>query len=127
MSGSSISTLSVSTTAVHQFVDITDLIQEWAPDLLKRWSSTAWEYFMVEKGQYLAVPTPRTTPTDVQYLHIRRDWLDKIDRDVPLTLEELLLCLSLPWVVLVAVETEKWLIRRGLIYQSGSAKELSGS
>jgi hypothetical protein len=70
-------------------MEITDLIQEWAPDLISRWSSSAWEYYMLEKGHYLAVPTPRTTPTDVQYLHIRRDWLDQIDRDVPLTLQEL--------------------------------------
>ncbi|MFQ5971156.1 MAG: cation-translocating P-type ATPase [Alphaproteobacteria bacterium] len=34
-----------------------------------------------------------------------------------LTLEELLVCLVVPWVVLPAVEIEKWLFRRGLIYQ----------
>lgn len=33
-----------------------------------------------------------------------------------LTLAELLVSLSLPWVVLVAVEIEKWLFRRGIIY-----------
>jgi Ca2+-transporting ATPase len=34
-----------------------------------------------------------------------------------LTLEELIVALALPWVVLVAVEIEKWLVRRGLIYR----------
>jgi Ca2+-transporting ATPase len=34
-----------------------------------------------------------------------------------LTTEELLVALGLPWVVLVAIEIEKWLYRRGLIYQ----------
>lgn len=35
-----------------------------------------------------------------------------------LTPNELLVSLGLPWVVLVAVEIEKWLFRRGVIYQS---------
>jgi hypothetical protein len=35
-----------------------------------------------------------------------------------LTPDELLVSLGLPWVVLVAVEIEKWLFRRGVIYQS---------
>jgi Ca2+-transporting ATPase len=34
-----------------------------------------------------------------------------------LTPDELLVSLGLPWVVLVAVEIEKWLFRRGVIYQ----------
>jgi len=33
-----------------------------------------------------------------------------------LTLEELGVCLTLPWLVLVAVEMEKWAVRRGWLY-----------
>jgi Ca2+-transporting ATPase len=36
----------------------------------------------------------------------------------PLTAAELGFCLGLPWVVLLAVEAEKWLYRRGWIYQN---------
>jgi Ca2+-transporting ATPase len=61
----------------------------------------------------------------LQIAAIYAPWFQLILKTAPLTLEELSICLALPWVVLVAVETEKWLIRRGLIYQSGSAKELS--
>jgi len=35
----------------------------------------------------------------------------------PLTMQELAVCFSLPMVVLIAVETEKWLVRRGRLYQ----------
>jgi len=35
----------------------------------------------------------------------------------PLTMEELAVCFSLPLIVLIAVETEKWLVRRGRLYQ----------
>jgi Ca2+-transporting ATPase len=61
----------------------------------------------------------------LQIAAIYTPWFQLILKTTPLTLEELMLCLALPWVVLVGVEAEKWLIRRGLIYQSGSAKELS--
>jgi len=36
--------------------------------------------------------------------------------------EELAVALGLPWVVLVAVEIEKWLARRGLIYRSAKGR-----
>ena len=38
-----------------------------------------------------------------------------------LTNDELLLVVTLPWVVFVAVEVEKWLVRRGLIYRQGDS------
>ncbi len=45
-------------------------------------------------------------------------FLNAVLKTTPLTLEELVVCLTLPWVVLVAVETEKWLVRRAWIYDS---------
>jgi Ca2+-transporting ATPase len=46
--------------------------------------------------------------------------LQPIFKTTGLTVEELAVCLGLPWVVFVAVETEKWLVRRGLIYRGYS-------
>ena len=44
--------------------------------------------------------------------------LQPIFKTTGLTLMELLVCLLLPMIVLIAVEIEKWLVRRGLIYSS---------
>lgn len=46
------------------------------------------------------------------------DPLHAVFKTSDLSLDELLVALGLPWVVLVAIEIEKWLIRRGLIYQN---------
>ncbi|HEX9768048.1 MAG TPA: cation-translocating P-type ATPase [Kiloniellales bacterium] len=48
------------------------------------------------------------------------DPLQVIFKTGDLTFEELLVVLGLPWVVLVAVEIEKWLVRHGLIYRSAA-------
>jgi len=42
--------------------------------------------------------------------------MNVILKTTPLTAAELTVCLTLPWVVLVAVELEKWLVRQGWIY-----------
>ena len=49
------------------------------------------------------------------------DPLHAVFKTSDLGLDELLVALGLPWVVLVAIEIEKWLIRRGLIYQNEGA------
>ncbi|MEJ2554364.1 MAG: cation transporting ATPase C-terminal domain-containing protein, partial [Gammaproteobacteria bacterium] len=41
-----------------------------------------------------------------------------IFKTAPLSLQELAICLILPLVVLFAVEIEKWLVRRGVLYVS---------
>ncbi|ADJ27902.1 calcium-translocating P-type ATPase, PMCA-type [Nitrosococcus watsonii] len=43
-------------------------------------------------------------------------FLNPIFRTAPLTMEELAFCFALPMVVFVAVEIEKWLVRKGWIY-----------
>lgn len=48
------------------------------------------------------------------------DPLQVIFHTSAMTRDELLVSLGLPWVVLVAVEIEKWLYRRGLIYDRKS-------
>lgn len=35
----------------------------------------------------------------------------------PLSMEELTFCCAIPWIVLLAIEAEKWLARRGIIYR----------
>ncbi len=43
-------------------------------------------------------------------------WLNAIFHTQPLTLNELAFCLAISSVTLVAVEIEKWLVRRGVLY-----------
>jgi Ca2+-transporting ATPase len=43
-------------------------------------------------------------------------FFNQIFHTSPLTMAELAVCFSLPMVVLIAVETEKWLVRRGRLY-----------
>jgi Ca2+-transporting ATPase len=45
-------------------------------------------------------------------------WLNPIFKTEPLGLEELVLCLALSSVVFFAVEIEKWLVRRGWLYNT---------
>jgi Ca2+-transporting ATPase len=45
--------------------------------------------------------------------------LNGIFHTMPLPLFDLAVCLALSSLVLVAVEIEKWLVRRGLLYQNG--------
>jgi Ca2+-transporting ATPase len=48
-------------------------------------------------------------------------YLNDILKTQPLTAGELALCVGLPSLVLVAIEIEKWLARRGLIYRASPA------
>ena len=38
----------------------------------------------------------------------------------PLSMEELIFCCTVPWIVLLAVEVEKWLARRSIIYRTSN-------
>ena len=49
-------------------------------------------------------------------------WLNLIFKTAPLSLGELAFCLAMSAVVLVSVEIEKWMIRRGWIYRTGNPK-----
>ena len=52
---------------------------------------------------------------------------NQVFRTSPLTLQELAICFSLPLIVLVAVEIEKWLHRKGRIYSAkGSPHSAAG-
>lgn len=69
--------------------DIDDAVKEYGKNLIPAFPEVGWKYWMREDGKYIAIPSMRITPADIEYLHIRRDWLDKIDRDIPTTVEEL--------------------------------------
>jgi len=75
--------------------DMDKELKEYAPNYLAKMPGAALEYFMRD-GLYTGVPTNvRENVTDVDHVAIRRDWLEKIDRDVPTTVEELEECLQL--------------------------------
>jgi Ca2+-transporting ATPase len=50
-------------------------------------------------------------------------FLNSIFRTAPLSPEELALCFALPMVVFIAVEIEKWLVRKGWIYVDRSKQQ----
>jgi len=52
----------------------------------------------------------------LQLLVIYHPFFNLIFHTTPLTMEELTICCTLPFVVLVTVEIEKWLARKGWIY-----------
>jgi len=69
--------------------DIDTAVKDYGQNLIPAFPEVGWNFWMREDKKYMAIPSMRITPADIEYLHIRRDWLDKIDRDVPTTLEEL--------------------------------------
>ena len=52
----------------------------------------------------------------LQLLVIYHPFFNLIFHTTPLTMEELTICCTLPFVVLFAVEIEKWLARKGWTY-----------
>lgn len=50
--------------------------------------SAGFDYFK-RGGKRFAFANFYSSPVDAEYIHVRRDWLDKINRDVPQTIEEL--------------------------------------
>jgi Ca2+-transporting ATPase len=47
--------------------------------------------------------------------------MNEIMKTEPLTASELAMCILVPGTVLLAVEAEKWLVRRGMLYQGRCA------
>ncbi len=62
----------------------------------------------------------------LQLMVIYLPFLNLIFHTNPLTMAELAVCFSLPLVVLIAVEAEKWLVRQGLLYQSKDSSLRTG-
>jgi hypothetical protein len=74
--------------------DMEDEIVQYGHDLEKFYPKAAFDYFNRD-GKRFAIANFYSTPVDAEYIHIRRDWLDKIDRDIPQTIEDLEECLRL--------------------------------
>ena len=75
--------------------DIDAEVKEYGKNLLEAYPKAAFEFWMREDKKYIGVPAVRATPCDIEYLTIRRDWLDKVNRDIPKDLSELEECLRL--------------------------------
>lgn len=74
--------------------DIEEELTDYGKSLTTMLPSAAFDYF-IRGGKRWVFANFYATPVDCEYIHIRRDWLDKIDRDIPQTLEELEECLRL--------------------------------
>lgn len=74
--------------------DMEDELTEYGNSLTSMLPSAAFDFFK-RGGKRWVFANFYTTPVDAEYIHVRRDWLDKIDRDVPQNLEEFEKCLQL--------------------------------
>jgi len=63
----------------------------------------------------------------LQLAVIYTPWMNPVFRTQPLTADELAVCFALPLIVLIAGETEKWLVRRFGLYGVHSLRELTRS
>jgi putative aldouronate transport system substrate-binding protein len=68
--------------------DIDAEVKQYGQNLLKAFPKASWEFWMRDDKKYIAIPAPRMAPADIEYVHIRRDWLDKVNRDIPTNVEE---------------------------------------
>ena len=69
--------------------DIDAEVKQYGKNLLQLLPASGWEFWMRDDHKYIGIPALRSTPADIEYIHIRRDWLDKVGRDVPTNVEEL--------------------------------------
>jgi len=69
-------------------------LTDYGKSLTSMLPSAAFDYFK-RGGKRWVFANFYATPVDAEYIHIRRDWLEKINRDVPQTIEELEECLRL--------------------------------
>ena len=74
--------------------DIEAYCQEYGPHLDEEFPKAAFDYFTID-GKRWAIGNFYSTPVDCEYISIRLDWCDKIDRDIPQTIEDLEECLRL--------------------------------
>lgn len=72
--------------------DMDVLFNTHASDLLKEWTNaegTAAFDSATYKGQVVAIPLAASSMDGADFLWIRQDWLEKLELDVPTTMEEL--------------------------------------
>ena len=71
-----------------QILALNDLLEQYGQNLLNTIPQAAWDAVTV-KGEILAIPQPALTASG-QVMFIRKDWLDKLELQIPTTSEELL-------------------------------------
>lgn len=73
--------------------DMTDIWEEYASDWIKwlmdRGGHIA-EQFITFDGRMYGLPVTAVSPADTNVMIIRKDWLDKVGKEVPTTMEELI-------------------------------------
>jgi ABC-type glycerol-3-phosphate transport system substrate-binding protein len=70
------------------------LVDEYGPHIRDIFPQSAFDYYSID-GEAYSFSCFYECPVDCEYISIRRDWCDKIDRDVPQTIEDLEECLRL--------------------------------
>lgn len=69
------------------FYELNDLLKEHAPDLLNNIPQEAWDSSLIsEHGKIYAIPGESYVRNTVVY--VRKDWLDKLNLQVPSTVDE---------------------------------------
>ncbi|WP_010273447.1 extracellular solute-binding protein [Paenibacillus senegalensis] len=72
------------------FHDLTDLIEEHGPHLKERIPAEAWNSPKVSQdGKIYGIPTLLSLPA-THVLYFREDWLEKLNMDIPQTMDEFL-------------------------------------
>lgn len=72
------------------FLDLTDLIKEHGPNLLEKIPQYIWDHPLVSQdGRIYGIP--KLAPAEnIKVMLYRKDWLDKLNMDPPMTLDEYL-------------------------------------
>ncbi|WP_282936265.1 extracellular solute-binding protein [Paenibacillus sp. RC67] len=69
------------------FYELNDLLQQYAPNLLKKIPKESWDSSMISKnGKIYAIPGENYVRNSAVY--VRKDWLDKLNLKVPKTIDE---------------------------------------
>ena len=71
-------------------LELNDLLDQYGPNLKKNVPQSAWDAVTIN-GKIMAIPTPalRNAPAE-RVLFVRKDWMDKLDLEIPKTSDELL-------------------------------------
>jgi ABC-type glycerol-3-phosphate transport system substrate-binding protein len=69
-------------------------LEKYGKSLTTMLPSAAFDFFKRD-GKRWVFANFYTSPVDCEYIHIRRDWLKKINREIPQTIEELEECLRM--------------------------------
>ena len=68
-------------------IPLNDLLDKYGQDIKKAWSPEAWEYMTDKEGKIWGIP--RGEPATHYPIWIRTDWLEKLNLEMPKTLDEL--------------------------------------